>query len=76
MKANASAIAGLQPGIPPDGATVAIEAWNLMGGLKWEALEYVVERFGIDDVDAFVEQLAAIRDHQRREHEAERMRHG
>jgi hypothetical protein len=34
-----------------------------MGGIDWTAIPYVVERFGIDDVDAFVSQLIAIREH-------------
>jgi hypothetical protein len=44
-----------------------------MGGeIVWEALDYVVERFGVQDVDALVEQLVAIRDHQNREMNAKR----
>lgn len=34
-----------------------------MGGIEWAALPYIVERFGIDDVDAFVSRLIAIREH-------------
>lgn len=52
------------PGKPPPLADIAVDAWNLMGGLEWSAMDYICERFGIEDVDAFVAQLVAIRDHQ------------
>lgn len=55
---------GSQPGAPPDEAQLAIDAWNYMGGtIAWEALPYFVERFGIVDVDAFIEHLVTIRQH-------------
>lgn len=35
-----------------------------MGGeIQWGALDYVLERFGVEDVEVFVEQLVAIRNH-------------
>lgn len=39
-------------------------ALNFMGGeIKWAALDYMVERFGVEDVDLFVTQLDAIVKH-------------
>lgn len=35
-----------------------------MGGLDWAALPFVVELYGIENVENFVRQLIAIRDHQ------------
>lgn len=38
-----------------------------MGGkLNWTALPVIVEMFGIEDVEAFVRELAVIREHQNR----------
>jgi len=42
-----------------------------MGGLDFAALPFAIELFGINDVEAFVRQLAAIRDTQN-----ERLSHG
>ncbi len=51
---------------------ICIEAYNMMGGcLDWHALPLVVEIFGIDDVETFVQQLIAIRDFQRKQSEVE-----
>lgn len=45
-----------------------------MGGtIDWAALEYVAERFGVEDVDLFVTQLIAIRDHL--DHQAKALAH-
>lgn len=55
---------GFQPGEPPPHTDLAIQGWNLMGGLDWQALPYVVEMLGIVDVEAYVYQLNALRDHQ------------
>jgi hypothetical protein len=32
--------------------------------MQWDAIPYLVERFGVTDVDRFVDQLVTIRDHQ------------
>ncbi len=42
-----------------------------MGGLDWNALPVILDIFGIEDVETYVRQLTAIRDHQ-----AEMNRHG
>lgn len=42
-----------------------MEAWNLMGGLDWAALPVVVEMFGVEDVEVFVQELVAIREFKR-----------
>ncbi len=42
---------------------MAIEAWNLMGGLDWAALPTVFEILDIEDVDSTVGCLLAIREH-------------
>ncbi len=58
----------IRPKLEDVRARIAIEAWNLMGGeIQWAALDAVGEMFGVEDVDLFVHQLAAIRDHQRSE---------
>lgn len=55
----------LQPE-PPDMATVlAIRAWNLMGGLEWQAMEAVTEMIGIADIEILTAQLETIRNHGR-----------
>lgn len=47
---------------------MAISAWNTMGAeLDWSALPYLVESLGVKDVDVFVAELAAMRDHMRSE---------
>lgn len=43
-----------------------MQAWNLMGGLDWAALDTVCELYGIEDVENFIHQLAAIRDNFRK----------
>ena len=49
-----------------DGETVlSIRAWNIMGGIDWAALPVIAEMLGIDDIEALVLQLVAIRDAQR-----------
>ncbi len=48
----------------PEGAQIAIDAWNMMGGIEWEALPMAVELFGVEDrhVERFIRQLTVIRD--------------
>lgn len=46
-------------------SSLAIRAWNIMGGIDWTGLSVVAEMLGIDDVDVLVAQLVAIREHQR-----------
>lgn len=43
-----------------------------MGGIDWAGLPVVAELLGVEDVELLVEQLTAIRDHQREQDEAER----
>ena len=52
-----------QPEQTPDDAQLAIQAWNVMGGIDWAALPLVCEMFGVDDPEKLVRQLCAIRDH-------------
>jgi hypothetical protein len=56
---------GFHPGPAPPESSQAVEAWNLMGGLKWEALPIVVELIGVDDVELLIEQLVIIRNKQK-----------
>jgi hypothetical protein len=53
------------PAAPPDGCSLSVAAWNLMGGLDWTALPVVVEMLGITDVDALVRDLVVIRESQK-----------
>lgn len=54
--------------MPPFGAGVlrcgdpVIDAWNMMGGIEWDALPTVCEILGIDDVEILVQGLVAIRE--------------
>ncbi len=51
--------------MPPDNGELAIRGWNLMSGkIDWSALPFIVDMFGIEDVEIFVRQLVAIQDHQ------------
>lgn len=40
-----------------------------MNGLDWAAFPIMVERFGVTDVDVFMAQLVAIREHKEKQHE-------
>ena len=42
---------------------MAVEAWNMMGGIDWTGLPVVVEYFGITEVDQFISRLISIRDY-------------
>ncbi len=67
LEAQASGVLfpGFKPGLPPDNGELAIRGWNLMNGkIDWSALDFLVVKFGIEDVDIFVSQLVAIQDHQ------------
>lgn len=55
------------PDAPPPGAGLAVQAWNLMGGLDWNALPVVAEMLGIDDVDALIRDLITIRNFQNKD---------
>ncbi len=55
----------LGPGMPPPESQIALSAWNLMGGLDWQALPIVAEMIGVTDIETLVVQLVAIRDWQR-----------
>jgi len=54
-----------QPGPPPpEGLSVALEAWDLMGGrIDWAALDTVSALLGAEDVELLIARLIAIRDH-------------
>jgi len=54
----------IQPEDPPPSAQAAIAAWNLMGGLVWEALPMVCAILGIEDPELLIRQLVVIRDRQ------------
>jgi len=43
---------------------MALEAWNLMGGLDWAALPVVAEMLGVSDVERLIRQLVTIRQFQ------------
>lgn len=45
-----------------------IRAWNIMGGLEWDALPTVAEMVGIEDVELLIESLVMIRKHQKEQH--------
>lgn len=57
-----------EPGEPCDTATaLAVRAWNWMGGqIDWAGLPLVADLLGVDDLEILVEQLAALRDWQRK----------
>ena len=42
---------------------MAIAAWNMMGGLSWEALPVIIEYFGVQDPEILIDELIAIRTH-------------
>jgi len=44
---------------------MAIDAWNMMDGIDWQAMHYIIESFGIIDVDCFVSRLIAIRENKK-----------
>ncbi|WP_296823897.1 hypothetical protein [Thiobacillus sp.] len=44
-----------------------MNAWNLLGGLDWSGVQLVAEILGIEDMELFVDQLAMIRNHQRKD---------
>lgn len=48
----------------PDRSHDAIQAWNLMGGIEWNAIDTVAEMLGVEDVDLLIRQLVVIRDSQ------------
>ena len=41
----------------PDTARAAMQAWNIMGGLDWQALPIVVDMLGISDPEDLILQL-------------------
>ena len=42
-----------------------MQAWNLMGGLDWQALPIVVDMLGIGDPEVLIYQLVTLREHMR-----------
>lgn len=53
------------PGPVPDGAALAVVAWNMLGGLDWAGLPIIAEILGIEDLEMLVAQLIVLRDHGR-----------
>ena len=45
---------GLNPTPPPPECRLSIEAWNLLGGLDWQGIDWVVDYLGIPDRNALV----------------------
>lgn len=50
----------IQPACP---APLAVAAWNLLGGMEWEGVEVAAAIYGVEDVDLWLHELAAIRNH-------------
>jgi hypothetical protein len=48
-------------------ARLALEAWNLMGGLDWSALPTVAEILGVDDVETLARLVAHLRNDLRKD---------
>jgi len=48
-------------------ARLAIEAWNLMGGLDWSALPIVAEILGVEDVETLARLVARLRNDLRKD---------
>lgn len=42
----------------------ATQAWNLMGGLDWNAIGTVADLLGVEDVERWIYALVQIRDQQ------------
>ena len=53
----------IQPACP---APLAVAAWNFMGGFEWGGVELAAEMFGVQDVELWLHELAAIRNHDNR----------
>lgn len=51
----------LPPGAPPAGLEVAVQAWNMMGGLDWNALPVIADLLGVEDMELLINQLVVIR---------------
>lgn len=60
--------AAFDPGGMPDGAGIAVRAWNMMNGaIDWQALPIVSEVLGVSDQEQFIYELLAVRDYQRKQ---------
>ena len=46
----------------PQEIRIAVQAWNVMGGIDWAALPIVAELLGIADIEKLNVQLVALRD--------------
>jgi hypothetical protein len=59
---------GEDPPIPSHDDAIAIEIWNLLhngsNGFDWAGLPFVVQLYGVDDVEALVRRLLVIKTHQ------------
>ncbi|WFP48509.1 hypothetical protein PL263_10330 [Methylomonas sp. EFPC3] len=46
----------------PDQLKLAVDAWNIMGGLDWAGLPVVAELLGVQDIESLIYHLKLIRD--------------
>ncbi|MCP5009050.1 MAG: hypothetical protein GY942_03625 [Aestuariibacter sp.] len=51
------------PGPAPESTYLALSAWNMMGGLDWQALPVVCDVLGVADPESLINQLVVMRDH-------------
>lgn len=50
----------MPPPISPENK-VAIQIWNVLGGLEWAGLEIAAEKYGVDDPGGLIDSLVLIR---------------
>ena len=58
----------IEPQPPPPDVNLALRGWNMLGGMEWSGLEMVADLLGVEDVEIFVIQLAALRDNREKFH--------
>ncbi len=46
----------------PDQLKLAVDAWNILGGLDWAGLPVVAELLGVQDIESLIYHLKLIRD--------------
>lgn len=63
-----SKVATLPAGPAPRESQLAIQAWNLLGGMEWAGISRVADLLGIEDEEMLITQLAAIRDFRKNNH--------
>lgn len=62
LEATQWAALGFQPVEQPARVALAVQAWNIMAGIDWNALPFVAELLGVDDLEVLVHQLIMIRE--------------